>query len=83
MNELPEPSLLRASLKQLEAERSWARAVKNCQAKKAYRLEVHAKAHALQLMNNPRKRLRAEVPIYTYKCPMCGMYHLTKKTPKP
>ena len=56
----------------------WQR--RNCERKRRFRLEVHAKVHALARMNDRR----AKAPqLRAYLCPVCDGWHLTKKNAKP
>lgn len=55
------------------------RAIRICEAKKAWSTRVKAEVHALGVMNHPGKEFRSAVPIYVYQCPVCGSWHLTKR----
>jgi hypothetical protein len=50
-----------------------------CRSKKAWSTRVKAEVHALGAMNHPVREFRASVPIYVYRCDVCGFFHLTKK----
>jgi len=50
-----------------------------CQSKKAWSTKTKAQVHALGVMNHPCVKLRSPVPIYVYLCPVCAMWHLTKR----
>ena len=53
-----------------------------CQKKKAWSTRVKAEVHALGVMNHPVPAFRSKVPIHVYHCPVCAMWHLTKKKPQ-
>lgn len=57
-------------------------AEKVCRSKKSYSSEVKAKVHALGVMNHPHHEYRSGCPIYTYRCPVCHLYHLTHISPE-
>lgn len=54
-----------------------------CEKKRAFPLRVKAEVEAIARMNNKRHPQRSTVPLYVYQCDVCGLYHLTKKQPKP
>lgn len=58
------------------------RAKKICRRKKAWSSEIRAKVHALGVMNHPVREFRSKVPIHVYRCPVCHLWHLTKR-PQP
>lgn len=50
-----------------------------CEKKRAFKLRVKAQVEAVSRQNNPNHPQRSKVPLYVYQCPVCKLYHLTKK----
>jgi hypothetical protein len=50
-----------------------------CNRKRRFSTRTKAEVNALGRMNDPIRSRRSPIPIYTYRCPVCDGYHLTKK----
>ena len=53
-----------------------------CCSKRRFGLEVKAMTKAISIMNHPNHKRRCRQPLYTYHCPACDGWHLTRTPQK-